>query len=461
MNNYTNCSVLDETCWYDREKRILYCREYGTLCAFEESYENFQELYSFPRQSNLIQIQVDEPYEGEKRLIVSAGCKVGIEKVGELTVFVFPKVKNADFLTMVNYAYDFLFDFQKEKVELDQDPRNLTAVFLKFILLQLQKFLAWELRRSIVKRDEYLTSKVKGKVMLSEYLNNSVPSKRDNLIPCQFHEIQVDCLENQIIRYTIEVAQKVLHHIVFSQPLRQEMMSLCNSMLQKMGRVSSRKIELSDFNRVRYVGRFKHYRYIHELCRVFLEASKIEMQEGRFAFYGFSIDMNALFEKFVTGVLKKEAGLKIDAQKKGSFQVNGKTKNVRLDGWLSQEKLVFDTKYKETFEVPQGGDIVELGPLKILNSDIYQIVAYCNHQSFYGSTGVLIYPLISTEGNAEKCYVIEGFNSAVYVLGISLDFKDSRGRPGEILEFVKVFCQVLNKDREMEEDANDTNLGKA
>lgn len=258
MNNPKYFPSADSDCRYDLENKILFLSEYSVLKVYE-NYERglFKELYEIPRQSNLIQVD-EKIIEKEKCLVFSAGHKVGIEKAGNITVYVLPKIKNADFLTMVNYAFDFNFDFQREKVYLEQDSRNLTGVFLKFILLQLQVFLSRELRRSFVKRQEQLSSKVKGKVLLSEYLKNSLPSKKDTLIPCQFYEIKVDCLENQIIRYTIEMVQKVLQNLVFSQSLRKEMTSLCNSMLQRMAGVSFRRIALNDFNRVRYIGRFKH-----------------------------------------------------------------------------------------------------------------------------------------------------------------------------------------------------------
>lgn len=186
------------------------------------------------------------------------------------------------------------------------------------------------------------------------------------------------------------------------------------------------------------------------------------MYGNRFAFYGFTIDMNILFEKFVVGVLKKEGGLKIEAPKSESFWINGKKKNIELDGWLNQEKIIFDTKYKEAFEVPQDGDLVELGPFKVLNSDIYQVIAYCNHKRFLGSKGVLIYPLTQSESeeNNGKWYLIKGFNIDIYVLSIKIDFKEGREKPVEIIEFVEGFNQLSNLI-EKEGDMNVKDLGPA
>ena len=437
----------DNRAWYDNINRTIYLREYEKVTIFDDNNDVYELLRAFPGQSNLI--ESEEIIVDDKRCLrFSAGCKVGIEKVGDSTAVVYPKIDNADFLTMVNYAYDFNIDFDKEKVYLDYQQKNLTAIFLKFIILRLQEFIAKELKRSFIKREESLSSKVKGKVMLSSYLKNSIPSRKDSIIPCQFHEIQIDCLENQIIRYAVEIARIVIPAVVYSHQLRKEMMSICSRLLQKMGMVSFKRIELSDFNRIRYVGRFKDYKHIHELCKLFLQATKMEMRSGRLAFKGFIMDMNDLFEKFIAGVIGKEAGLSVEMQKHGLFSVNGFKKSIRLDGWLAGRQVVFDTKYKEVFEVDEDSDALKIGNLRVLNSDIYQVLAYCNHHSFIGSTGILIYPLSFFDLTGKNSYLVEGFNRKIYLTGINLNFKGASGKPQEIIDFANTFKEIIEIDLE-------------
>ncbi len=441
MGNYENLLEESES-WYDRGTKTLFFKEYESRSICEDQHHIFQELTAFPNGFQLVSME-EIIIEGKRYLSFSSNCRVGIEKYGEFSVFVFPKVKNADFLTMVNYAYDFRIDLKQESVFLNQEYRNLSAIFLKYILLRLQEFLALELKRSFIKREENLLSKIKGKVMLSSYLNNSVAANKDNIIPCQFYEIQADCLENQIIRYAAEMARKIIPQIVYSLPLRKEMMNTCNWILHRLSNVRFKRINIGDFNRIRYVGRFKNYRFIHELCKLFLQATSLEMMGGKLIFQGFSLDMNNLFEKFVVGVLEKEAGFKVEPQKKGNFYINGFTRNIWLDGWIKEARVIFDTKYKEAFEAPQYSDAIDLGNVKVLNTDIYQILAYCNHQSFNDSMGILIYPVSNLTGEETKHYVIKGFNQDIFVLFIKLDFSYSEGRALEINEFTNEFKQLL------------------
>ena len=441
MNSYENRFEGSES-WYDRDTKTLFFTEYESRIVSEDQRHIFEELIAFPDKFELIRME-EIIIDRKRHLSFSSNCRVGVEKNGDYSVFVFPKVKNADFFTMVNYAYDFRIDLKQESTYLNQEYRNLSAIFLKYILLRLQEFLALELKRSFIKREEDLISKIKGKVMLSSYLNNSVAAKKDNIIPCQFYEIQADCLENQIIRYTAEMARKVIPQIVYSLPLRKEMMNTCNWILYRLSNVRFKRINIGDFNRIRYVGRFKNYKFIHELCKLFIQAASLEMMGGKLLFQGFSLDMNDLFEKFVVGVLKKEAGFNIEPQKKGNFYINGFARNIWLDGWIEEARVIFDTKYKEALEAPQHGDAIDLGNVKILNTDIYQILAYCNHQDFHNSIGILIYPVSNLTDEKRQHYVIKGFNQDIIVLFIKLDFNYLQGRALEIIEFANDFKQLL------------------
>lgn len=442
MNN-THCRLAEEQSWYDRSNRVLCMKEYEKRVIREEDGPIFAELCNFPGSSELIDF-AEFIAEGKRCLLFNASCLVGVERIGDYTVFVSPKVKDADFFTMVNYAYDFNIDLSDDRIYLEQTYGNITAIFLKYIIMRLRDFVSKDLKRSFVQKEENLSSKIKGRVMLSSYFKKSVPARKDSTIPCQFHEMQFDCLENQIIRYTVEMAKIVIQSRVYSLPFRRELIDECNKILQRLGMVNLRRIEPIDFNRVRYVGRFKEYRKPHQLCRLFMETAKLEMRSGTFAFRGFHLDMNDLFEKFVAGVLKKEAGLKIDIQEEARFSINGSAKNIRLDGWLYEEEFVFDTKYKEAFEATKDGEGTSIGSVRVLNTDIYQILAYCNHNKFSGASGILVYPIAFDADDDKRTYLVRGFNCDIYLTSINLQFSYAYGKPVEIVKFAEAFKAIIS-----------------
>ena len=435
-----NKSILENFNWYEPTEQVITLKEFDRKTVCEDLGDIYWELSNYPRDSHLLQVE-EHIINGKRNLTFYAGSNIGMEKTGPFTVFVSPKIKEADFLTMANYAYGFNIDLEKESALVDQQPRNISAIFIKYFLIQLQDFLNHELKRSFIKKEEHLQSKAKGKIMLSDYLKYNVTRKKDTIVPCQFFEIQVDCLENQIIRYATEIVMKVIPQLVFSDPFRIELIGLCKRLLQRMEMISFTKISPGDFNRIRYTGRFRNYRHIHELCQLMLQAAKIQMKAGQHSFQGFIIDMNIIFEKFVIGVLKKEAGLKVIPQKTSKFLIGNNTKTIRVDGWLNHEKLVFDTKYKEAFEVYQENEVTVLGPVKVLNADLYQILAYCNHHFFKNSTGVLIYPTSSEKKGASNHYSVKGFNQSIYIISFNINFKQSR-KPREISDFVSTFLEV-------------------
>jgi len=441
MNN--NHDTLEILTWYERNKQVISLKEFDRKSVSEDYGDIYWELNNYPRASQLVHVE-EMIIDGKRHLIFSAGSKVGLEKTGPFTVFVSPKINDTDFLTMVNYAYDFQINLDKEAAKVEQKPQNLTAIFIKYFLIQLQKFLNHELKRSFVKNEQYLQSKIKGKVMLSPYLTSCVTKTKDTTIPCRFYEIQVDCLENQIIRYTAEIIRIVIPHLVLSTTFRKELIYLSNRVLQKMEAISFKRISPGDFNRIRYTGRFKNYRHIHELCQLMIQAAKTQMKAGKETFQGFSIDMNALFEKFITGVLKKETGLKVIPQKESKFLIENNIKGIRVDGWLPQQKLVFDTKYKEAFEPYRENDVTNLGPVKVLNTDIYQIIAYCNNHFFKNSTGVLVYPTSTKSPNGSSYYSVKGFNQSIYIISFNINFDQTRKKPKEINDFVATFLELIN-----------------
>jgi len=174
-----------------------------------------------------------------------------------------------------------------------------------------------------------------------------------------------------------------------------------------------------------------------------MEAAKLDMKSGKFSFKGFRLDMNELFEKFVAGVLKKEAGLKVNTQKKAAFSIDGYAKYICLDGWLNEEGFVFDTKYKEVFEPTKGGEATSIGAIKVLNADIYQILAYCNHSKFSGASGILVYPIAFDADDDNRTYLVRGFNRDIYLTSINLQFSYVEGKPVEIVEFAERFKDII------------------
>ena len=439
---------IREVPWCHMEAKTLYLQEYEVRTIPESHQELYDVFSSIPRGSfhlvDVTEIRTDQSY-----LVFTPNSRVGVQVIEGFTIYVLPKVHSADFLTMANYAFDLPDLWDQELVNLARQPRNLIAIFITLFLLRVKDFVSKDLKRSFIKREEDLTSKIKGKVLLPAYLQRNMPTFNNHIVPCQYHDITYDCLENRIILYTIDLIQKVLPQVAFSQPLRGTMQRLCTFIRSRLSSVSYQRIGLADFNRVRYTGRFRKYQPLHELCKMILESLQIDMKHGQVNFRGFYLDMNLLFENFVIGVLRREGKLDVDYQTKRAFAVGSEKKTIRPDGWLEEHNVLLDTKYKAFFETSVHEETVNLQSMKIRHTDIYQILAYCNHSSFQDAAGILIYPGFSTghRQSKEECYAIRGFNRNLYAVLIDLNFTYEGGKPREVTEFVERFKQILKEIR--------------
>ena len=120
-----------------------------------------------------------------------------------------------------------------------------------------------------------------------------------------------------------------------------------------------------------------------QLCRLFLEGSSLSEQLGVWDSRAFLLDMNQLFEQFITELLVSEAQGRTSVDPQVALLLGEEEKIsmrpdlvIRRDG---RAVLAADCKYKRT----------EAEAYK--NHDYYQILAYCIATGV--KHGMLIYPL--------------------------------------------------------------------
>jgi 5-methylcytosine-specific restriction enzyme subunit McrC len=150
-----------------------------------------------------------------------------------------------------------------------------------------------------------------------------------------------------------------------------------------MGEVTATNFAASALDRFTYHRLNDDYQPMHRLCRLFLEGASLSEAEGMFSFRTFLLDMNRLFEAFVTQVLhdRAPAGVSVEAQVSVYL---GYEKKVRMQPDLvirdrGVPRLVADCKYKR------------LEPDEFRHHDVYQVLAYCT--AINVNRGLLVYPV--------------------------------------------------------------------
>lgn len=135
--------------------------------------------------------------------------------------------------------------------------------------------------------------------------------------------------------------------------------------------VSLRRTDHTAFDRRHYHRLNEDYELMHDLCRLFLDRASISEKRGRVRFRGFLLDMNELFEKFVTQAfvsVSRVTGFNVQAQK---------------SRYMSEFESDFSVAIRPDVTVHYRGDVVSIIDAKYKrtlgtfeNHDFYQMLAY-------------------------------------------------------------------------------------
>lgn len=227
------------------------------------------------------------------------------------------------------------------------------------------------LYHAYVEREDNLRV-LRGRINFTEDVRHNF-ALRDQVY-CQYTEFSSDIPENQIIRQTVYL----LSRWEFNHQLKQQL----NHLDVALAQVRPTNHPATIIDTFSYHRQSTDYQILHQFCRLFLEASSLREAAGALQFPSFLLDVNKLFEKFVTQLLISNAprGVTVTPQFHQPFD-DAATTNVVPDITLSinnRPTVVADCKYKA------------VGADEHKSPDLYQLLAYCT--SMQVEQGVLIYP---------------------------------------------------------------------
>jgi 5-methylcytosine-specific restriction enzyme subunit McrC len=194
---------------------------------------------------------------------------------------------------------------------------------------------------------------------------------------CRFHENTCDVEDNQVVRWTI-------FHLP-GESLSEETNRELRANLHQFEPVTLKRPQRTVFDGRHYHRLNEDYRLIHSLCRLFLKGSSISERPGNIRFNGFLVDMNELFERFVTQAF-------VSCSQGSEFSVYPQEENQLSDSLSVQEIgiypdvvvrrndkvfAVIDAKYKKISGTFQ-------------NHDLYQVISYGT--ALHCASTYLLYP---------------------------------------------------------------------
>ena len=308
----------------------------------------------------------------ENQYRLRPGSHIGAVTVGDLSVFIEPKIGIRQVLALACYAIgNGTVKFQPEDFGFHQEDalHDFLAIALAF---QARKAFARGLLHGYRTEEEALYA-VRGRIRFDEQLRRrfGIPLP----VEVRYDEFTDDVLPNQLVK---AAAYRLGRTRLRSTRARRELGWLA-TMLEEVSLVEFPPVNVPV---VRYDRLNEHYRNVVELSRLILRHGAFESGRGAVRASGFLMDMNVVFQEFVTVALREALGLSpaVFGEKAIPSLDDGGRIHLRPDlTWWDGRSCVFvgDAKYKKITHA------------SVPNADLYQLLAYATALDLPG--GLLIY----------------------------------------------------------------------
>ncbi|MDE2668477.1 MAG: hypothetical protein OXI51_02355 [Chloroflexota bacterium] len=300
------------------------------------------------------------PVAGEENAYtLRPGSTVGAVEIGGLSVSIHPKIDVSRVLYLASYAMG-AFRLRHEPFTFAEAPDLVGALVSAFVSAA-QKAFARGLLHGYRTQEEALYT-VRGRIAFAEQIRRrfDVPLP----VEVRYDEFTEDIEANRLVKAAATLLGTLrVEHEASRHGLRHIASTLAN--------VSLVRYPPHDIPEVAFDRLNGHYREVVELSRLVLRHASFEADRGGVRASGFLIDMNVVFQEFVTRSLREtlalsERGFRSDQGVWEPFDEAGKVHLAPDFSWWEGSDCVFvgDAKYKN----------VEGKSTPV--ADLYQALAY-------------------------------------------------------------------------------------
>lgn len=376
---------------------------------------------------------------GDEEWTVRAADFAGIARIdidGRSTPLrVLPKISGLDLFFLADWAYGT----QSVGKKLKEARANLAALraepaacLLGWYVVEVLSFATRWLRRGYVTREEELTGRVRGRILVSKYLSQSVAQARPHVIPARFTEPSHDTLANRYLKAGLRQVA-VLTRAVPNEQARVALDELVRRALAMFAGVGDVPAYPRDARRLNLSGPLRHYGPIVRFTTALLEGTFVSTEIGAHWQDAIMWSLNGLYEQGLGKVLESWPGAtELRGRHRATLvdesgRVNGSTP-VRPDYVFRRHdgvELVLDAKYKSVLPAVPGaneGDAIDLSAargqrVRVRRADIYQVVAYARHAGLETDRVALIYPIALDAGEYyPRPLRVKEFNPSCHVV---------------------------------------------
>lgn len=376
------------------------------------------------REANTLNLSIERIVDTDRSYCVSARQKVGAVEVGDLSVLIEPKIGIPRLLSLACYAMgEFkprpdIFDFRERE--------ELPDVLARALASEAHRAFARGLLHGYREEEDALQT-VRGRIRLEDQMRHRFGVGLP--VEVRYDDFTDDILENRLVK---AAATRLSRMRLRSRKARSDL-SWVAGMLEQVSLV---EFEASEVPATRFDRLNEHYRGVIGLARLVLRHSAFGSARGQVRASGFLMDMNKLFQEFVTVALREA----LDVSEE-ELRSDRRIPRVTLDedglaglepdlSWWDGGTCTFvgDAKYKN------------LTGKRVPGADLYQLLAYVTALDLPG--GLLVY----AQGADTASYVVR--HSGTPSKRLDVVALDLSGTLAEVLERVRYVAEQVRALRD-------------
>ena len=242
-------------------------------------------------------------------------------------------------------------------------------------------------------------------------------------IQCRYEDYTADVAENRYLKAAVRRASRV--PMVPAEDRRRLMQQMV-----ALEEVSDVAVQPDDLDRIGVTRLNAHYEPALRLARLLLENLTLVDQRGGTTASSFMVDMNKLFEDFVTQRLRRALRGRLEVRSQTLAHL-GEGNRVQMRPDLEfrdhgRPVYVGDIKYKLTADA------------RARNADYYQLLAYTTALDL--SEGVLIYCLDDDASASHRSVTVHHAGKVLYTRGVDLT-----GPPGDVAAEIEALADWVSE----------------
>ena len=365
--------------------------------------------------------------DGDNGYVLRPGSIVGALDVDNISLLIRPKIGIPQLLSLACYAVGLFQSQERQPFDFEEQAALPDTLALALASAANRAFARGLLHGYRAEEESLYT--VRGRIRFEAQLR-----RRFNLplpVEVRYDEFTDDILANQLVK---AAAYRLGGMRLRSTEARRRLGRVAGL----LDNVSLVEFPAHDVPEVRFDRLNEHYRHVVGLSRLILRHSAFESDRGAVRANGFLIDMNRLFQEFVTQALRESLNVSdtVFGEKQIASLDEGRRVGLKPDlTWWTGGVCRFagDAKYKKVVSE------------QVPNADLYQLLAYTTALNLPG--GMLIY----AKGESEEAnYRVRhaGKTLEVAALDLELPLEDILRQIGNLADRVKALRdQTLESHR--------------